>query len=133
VEWHHHIRSAQTVEFVRTQPLKLGAAMAGIPAVTDATFADLVLKSTKPVLVDYWADWCAPCRQLTPIIEELAASYGDQMTFLALDTNENTAIPTQQGVLGLPTIQIFSGGELVKSFQGGKSKRALIEAIEEVL
>jgi thioredoxin 1 len=107
--------------------------MAGIDAVTDATFTDLVLKSPKPVLVYYWADWCAPCKQLAPILEELAGVYGDRMSFYAMDTNENTVVPTQQSVLGLPTIQIYAGGELVKSFQGGKSKRALIEAIEEVI
>ncbi|MDR1710607.1 MAG: thioredoxin [Propionibacteriaceae bacterium] len=107
--------------------------MAAIPAVTDATFGELVLKSTKPVLVDYWADWCSPCKQLTPIIEELAREYGDRVSFLAMDTNENTAIPTAQGVLGLPTIQIFVGGELVKSLQGGQKKSTLVNAIEDVI
>ncbi|MDR1238287.1 MAG: thioredoxin [Propionibacteriaceae bacterium] len=107
--------------------------MSAIPAVTDSNFDALVLKSSKPVLVDYWADWCSPCKQLTPIIEELAEEYGDRITFLAMDTNENTQIPNRQGVLGLPTIQIFVGGELVQSFQGGKTKSALIKVLTDVL
>ena len=107
--------------------------MANVADVTDATFTDLVIKSTKPVLIDYWADWCAPCKQLSPIIEELARDYGDKVTFLKLDTNTNPQVPVQQGVLGLPTIQIFVGGEVVKSFQGGKTKATLLKAIEEFI
>lgn len=107
--------------------------MGAVAEVTDATFADMVEKSARPVLIDYWADWCAPCRQLSPIIEELAGEYGDKMSFLKMDTNVNTQTPTRFGVLGLPTIQIFVGGEVVKQFQGGKTKAALIRAIEEYL
>lgn len=107
--------------------------MSNVPDVTDATFTDLVLKSPKPVVVDYWADWCAPCKQLSPIIEELARDYGDKVTFVKLDTNTSTQVPTQQGVLGLPTIQVFVGGEVVKSFTGAKPKSVLLKAIEEYL
>ncbi len=107
--------------------------MAEVNAVTDDTFESLVVKATKPVLVDYWADWCAPCRQIAPIIDELAGEFGDRMGFYKLDTNTNPRVPTEQGVLGLPTIQIVSGGEVVKSFTGGKTKAALIRAIEEFI
>ncbi len=107
--------------------------MADVADVTDATFTDLVLKSTKPVLIDYWADWCAPCKQLSPIIEELARDYGDKVTFLKMDTNTSTQVPVQQGVLGLPTIQIFVNGEVVKAFTGAKPKSVLLKAIEEYL
>ncbi|HBY21785.1 MAG: thioredoxin [Propionibacteriaceae bacterium] len=107
--------------------------MGNVTDVTDATFDALVVKSDKPVLIDYWADWCAPCRQLSPIIEELAGEYSDKVTFLKMDTNANTAVPTAQGVLSLPTIQIFVGGEVAKQFQGGKTKAALLRAIEEYL
>ncbi|MGC3995074.1 MAG: thioredoxin [Propionicimonas sp.] len=107
--------------------------MSNVADVTDATFNDLVVKSTKPVVVDYWADWCAPCKQLSPIIDELARDYGDKVTFLKLDTNTSTQVPTQQGVLGLPTIQVFVGGEVVKSFTGAKPKSVLLKAIEEYL
>ncbi|MFT4109706.1 thioredoxin [Propionicimonas sp.] len=107
--------------------------MSNVADVTDATFNDLVVKSTKPVVVDYWADWCAPCKQLSPIIDELARDYGDKVTFLKLDTNTSTQVPTQQGVLGLPTIQVFVGGEVVKSFTGAKPKSVLLKALEEYL
>ena len=107
--------------------------MAEVSAVTDDTFESLVVRAAKPVLVDYWADWCAPCRQISPIIDELAGEFGDRMNFYKLDTNVNPRVPTEQGVLGLPTIQIFSGGEVVKSFTGGKTKAALIRAIEEFI
>ena len=107
--------------------------MSHVDAVTDATFGDLVLKSSKPVVIDYWADWCAPCKQLSPIIAKLARKHGNKVTFYALDTNVNTQTPVSYGVLGLPTIQIFVGGEVVKSFQGGKTKAALLRALEEYL
>lgn len=107
--------------------------MSNVADVTDATFNDLVVKSTKPVLIDYWADWCAPCKQLSPIIDELARDYGDKVTFLKMDTNTSTQVPTQQGVLGLPTIQVFVGGEVVKSFTGAKPKSVLLRAIEEYI
>ncbi len=107
--------------------------MSAVVEVTDATFADVVLKSSRPVLVDYWADWCTPCKQLSPIIEELAGEYGDRVTFAKLDTNENQQVPTQQGVLSLPTIQVFVNGEVVKQFQGGKTKATLIKALAEYL
>ncbi len=107
--------------------------MAHVTAVTDDTFESKVVRASKPVLVDYWADWCAPCRQIAPIIEELAREHGDRIDFYSLDTNTNPRIPTEQGVLGLPTIQIFSGGELVKSFTGGKTKAALLRALDEFI
>ncbi|MCW5953226.1 MAG: thioredoxin, partial [Propionibacteriaceae bacterium] len=94
--------------------------MAAVAEVTDATFAEQVLKSSKPVLVDYWAEWCAPCKQLSPIIEELAGEYGDQISFYKLNADENTQTTISYGILGLPTIQVFVGGEVVKQFQGGK-------------
>lgn len=107
--------------------------MGTVQEATDATFADVVLGSSKPVLVDYWADWCAPCRQLSPIIAELAEEYGDKIDFVKVDTNTNTATASQQGVLSLPTIQIFVQGQVVKAFQGGKTKATLVRALEEYL
>lgn len=107
--------------------------MSNVADVTDATFNDLVVKSPKPVVIDYWADWCAPCKQLSPIIDELARDYGEKITFLKMDTNTSTQVPTQQGVLGLPTIQVFVGGEVVKSFTGAKPKSVLLRALEEYL
>lgn len=105
--------------------------MGSVAEVTDATFAETVLKSSKPVMVDYWADWCSPCRQIAPIIEELSHTYGDRMTFVKMDTNANPVTPASYGVLGLPTLQIFVNGEVVNSMTGGKTKSALIKAVEE--
>jgi thioredoxin 1 len=101
--------------------------------VTDATFAEVVLKSAKPVVVDYWADWCAPCRQLSPIIEELANELGDKVTFVKMDTNTSTQTPIQQGVMSLPTIQVFLGGEVIKQFVGAKPKSAFVKALQEFI
>lgn len=107
--------------------------MSDVAAVSDATFDQLVLKSSKPVLVDYWADWCAPCKQLSPIIDELAREYGDKVTFVKMDTVANTKVPTNYGILSLPTIQIFVNGEVTKQFQGGKTKSALVRALADYL
>lgn len=101
-----------------------------IVEVTDAEFREVVLRSAQPVLVDYWAEWCTPCKQLAPILDELAEAYGDRMQFVKLDTSHNQVTPTRYAVNGLPTIHIFVGGELVKCFQGAKSKSTLTKAIE---
>ena len=102
-------------------------------AVTDADFDSVVLRSDKPVVVDYWADWCGPCKQVAPIIEELATQHGDKVTFVKMDTNTNPVTPANNHVLGLPTIQVYVGGELVKAFKGAKSKSTLLNALEEYL
>ena len=94
--------------------------------VTDATFADEVLKSDIPVLVDYWADWCAPCRQIAPIIDELARTYEGRVKFVKVDTNANPVTPADQLVRGLPTLQLFVNGEVVESLQGAKPKTCLL-------
>lgn len=101
--------------------------------ITDDQFHEVVLRSSKPVLVDYWADWCTPCKVIDPILDELSDSFGDRMTFVKLDTNRNQRVPTDYLVQGLPTIHIFIGGQLVKSFQGAKPKSVLKRAIEEYL
>ena len=107
--------------------------MGTVSEVTDSTFDEVVLKSDKPVMVDYWADWCGPCKQVEPIIEELARSHGDKVTFVKMDTNTNPVTPADNYVLGLPTIQLYVNGELVKAFKGAKSKSTLLNAIEEYL
>jgi thioredoxin 1 len=107
--------------------------MGTVSDVTDATFDEVVLKSDKPVMVDYWADWCGPCKQVEPIIEELARSHGDKVTFVKMDTNTNPVTPANNYVLGLPTIQLYVNGELVTAFKGATSKSTLLNAIEEYL
>lgn len=107
--------------------------MGTVSAVTDATFAQDVLASAKPVLVDYWADWCAPCRQLAPIIDELAAEHGDKITFLKLDTNDNPVTPTRYGIMSIPVLQLFVNGEIVVALQGARSKGAILKALQPYL
>lgn len=107
--------------------------MGSVAAVTDATFEAEVLKSSKPVLVDYWADWCTPCKQIAPIIEELAVQHGDKITFVKLDTNDNPNTPMQYGIMSIPTLQLFVNGEVVQSLTGSKSKGAILKALDEYL
>ncbi|AXE40236.1 thioredoxin [Acidipropionibacterium virtanenii] len=105
--------------------------MSQVIEVTDATFESLVVNSPTPVLVDYWADWCAPCKQLSPVIDELSAAYGDRVTFAKVDTNVNQAIAADQAILSLPTIQVWRDGRVVRSLQGGTSRRALARVLDE--
>lgn len=107
--------------------------MGSVNEITDETFEAEVLKASKPVLVDYWADWCAPCKQLSPILDELASVHGDKINFVKVDTNSNPVTATKQGVLSLPTLQVFVDGQVVKSFQGAKTKNQLLKALDEYL
>lgn len=101
--------------------------------VTGATFIERVLDADVPVVVEYWATWCSPCRQLAPILEELAAAYGDQVRFVRVDTDAQPAVPQTQGIRGVPTVQLFSGGTEVRRFQGARTKMELQGAVEEIL
>ncbi|MCL2653590.1 MAG: thioredoxin domain-containing protein [Propionibacteriaceae bacterium] len=103
--------------------------MSTITDVTEATFSTEVLGSSRPVFIDYWADWCAPCKQLSPIIDELATQY-QSIKFCKVDTNANPGLAARQGVMSLPTLQVIVGGELVTSIQGGKTKAGIIAMLQ---
>jgi thioredoxin 1 len=107
--------------------------MGTIAATTDATFDADVLGSTQPVLVDFWAEWCGPCRQIEPILEEISAEYGAQLKIVKLDTDNNPAVTARYGVTGIPTMNVYVGGEVVKTIVGAKPKRLLLRELEGYL
>ncbi len=107
--------------------------MGAIPAATDETFDTDVLGSAKPVLVDFWAAWCGPCKQVAPILEEIYAEHGDKLEIRKLDTDANPAVTARYGVVSIPTMHLYVGGEIVKTIVGAKPKRLLLRELEGYL
>ena len=107
--------------------------MADVIDVTDQTFEAEVLQSDKPAIIDFWAEWCAPCRQISPIIKDLAEQYGDQVKIVKMDIDSSPATPGKYGVRAIPTILAFKGGEVVQQIQGLRPKGELEEMIQGLL
>jgi len=100
---------------------------------TDATFDADVLKSTTPVLVDYWAEWCGPCKMIAPILDEVATSYSGKLQIAKMNVDENRDIPAKFGIRGIPTLMIFKNGELAATKVGAMSKAQLTTFIDQQL
>jgi thioredoxin 1 len=101
--------------------------------VTDATFAEDVLTSDKPVLVDFWAEWCGPCRLVSPVLEEIAAEHSEKITIVKLNIDENPETARDYQILSIPTMSVFAGGKVVKSIVGAKPKSAILADLADYL
>ena len=107
--------------------------MGAIKETTDATFEADVLKSDKPVLVDFWAPWCGPCRAVAPILEELAEQHKDTIEVVKLNTDENVQVSSRYGITGIPTLNVYVGGEVVKTLVGALPKPKLVRELSDYL
>lgn len=107
--------------------------MANVNAVEDGSFEDKVLNAEKPILVDFWATWCAPCKAIAPVVEELASQYEGKVDFFKLNIDENPNVPGQYGVRGIPTLILFKGGKVVDQVVGAVPKAQLDSMIQKAI
>ena len=104
-----------------------------IKHVSDATFNAEVIQSTTPVLIDYWAEWCGPCKMIAPILDEVATSYAGRLTVAKMNVDENRSVPAQYGIRGIPTLMVFKDGQLAATKVGALSKAQLTAFIDQHL
>ncbi len=106
---------------------------AGAGAVNDDTWDEMVLKSSVPVLVDFWAPWCGPCRMIAPIIDEIAQEYGDKLKAVKLNTDESPTVATEYGIRSIPTVMIFKDGQKMDAVIGAVPKATLVQTVEKYM
>jgi thioredoxin 1 len=104
--------------------------MSNAVAVTDQTFDSEVLKSPVPVLVDFWAAWCGPCRAIAPSVDEIASEYNGKLKVAKIDVDANAEVPPRYGVLGIPTLLVFKNGEVVEKMVGAYPKATMLAKIK---
>ncbi|MGB3495521.1 MAG: thioredoxin [Elainellaceae cyanobacterium] len=107
--------------------------MSAAAAVTDASFKQEVLESEVPVLVDFWAPWCGPCRMVAPVVDEIAEQYDSKIKVVKVNTDENPSVASQYGIRSIPTLMIFKGGQRVDMVVGAVPKTTLANTIEKYL
>jgi thioredoxin 1 len=101
--------------------------------VTTASFQADVLQSAKPVLVDFWAEWCGPCRAVSPILDQIAAEHGDKLTIVKVNVDEEPQLAMQYGITSIPALNVYQGGQVVKQIIGAKPKPALLNDLAEFI
>jgi thioredoxin 1 len=107
--------------------------MSNLKQVTDASFQKDVLDSGKPVLVDFWAPWCGPCRMIAPILDQIAAEHADSLEIVKVNIDENPEIAAKYGVLNIPMLNVYVKGEVAKTIVGAKPKRALLNDLQDFI
>jgi thioredoxin 1 len=107
--------------------------MTDLQVVDETTFDELVLRADKPVLVDFWAQWCPPCHQIVPILSQIAAERSDRLSIVKLNSDENPAISSKYRVMALPTLMLFHHGELIWSVVGARPKAKLLKELDDAL